>query len=397
MSGQLREQSQDAVGDVLRRGFDGRRQQVHDGCRRHALAGIGDQSPALRGVAAHLEQSAERLGPHRGDQLRGAPPQLPRLRASDRPQLLGNLQEVADDNLVVRLHALVLVDGLRQASRLQVRVAGGAVGAPLESGACQAHPQFRVRRRAALTAKAGTAVLGNLQPAQRYLVKAHMGPGPRPLRRRVAERSGTAIGRFGQGRHHFRHLAQGETARQGDGRQTMPMQQVREGPQDGVAPVGGEALHHQAVACNANGNHRTVLEQPVDAAGQDFEGGQQGRMAGGVHRRPMQGNGEIQEELTDLPGQHRRGAGWRRRLRLGVPGLRGRIRGRKRLVVHACAATARSGPLGATVSGTRRDGDRLVPAGTDCRVRAARPGPRRVRRSRSPEPLARRRRESLRS
>src|SRR2546430_15770643 len=84
-----------------------------------------------------------RFGLERTNETRGPPPQSRRLRAARRLELGGNLQQVADDHLIVPggLGLRVLVDGLRDDRRLGGGGPGivrrGRQGRPR-----QAHPQL---------------------------------------------------------------------------------------------------------------------------------------------------------------------------------------------------------------------------------------------------------------
>ena len=99
---------------------------------------------ALRGVAAHGHESLQRLGLQRCNQPRGAAPERAEVGARRALQLVGNLQQVADDHLVVGIGAAMVVDGFRDVRRFR---RGGF-------DRLRAHPTPSPRSRARSTAAA---------------------------------------------------------------------------------------------------------------------------------------------------------------------------------------------------------------------------------------------------
>ena len=109
---ELREQTQQRLGDDLMRRFRGASHQRQHGLQRHALRRVQNEPAPLRDIAAHLQQAAQLLGIQRADELRDALLQPGGFRGLRRRQLVGNLQQVTDDDLIVRLLAFVGVDRL---------------------------------------------------------------------------------------------------------------------------------------------------------------------------------------------------------------------------------------------------------------------------------------------
>ena len=87
--------------------------ELHHRVHGHALRRVVDELTALPHVAAHGEQSLERVGRELAHELAHALGERGRVAASLHLELFGDLQQVADHHLVVRRVALGLLDRLR--------------------------------------------------------------------------------------------------------------------------------------------------------------------------------------------------------------------------------------------------------------------------------------------
>ena len=145
MRRQLAEQADEPVRNRLRRGFGSRTHEIHHGSSGHAGRGLGDETAPLHDVSAHAEQTTEGVGLHRRDQHRRPAPQLTSVAFARRSEFVGDLQQVADDDFVVRFDPLMLVDGLGQNGRFDLQAAIVrllALDAPFERGPGESDPEL---------------------------------------------------------------------------------------------------------------------------------------------------------------------------------------------------------------------------------------------------------------
>ena len=99
----------------------GVRHRAHDvehSIGRESVGGIDRELRSLRVVATHLDQPPQRARLQRAHELRRAPAQRRRLGAAGGLQLVGDLQQVAHDDLIVGGAAWMLVDGFGDHRRL---------------------------------------------------------------------------------------------------------------------------------------------------------------------------------------------------------------------------------------------------------------------------------------
>ena len=104
---------------------------MHEPQNRLAVQALGrtDQEfVPLSAVTAHVEKPGERARVHRRYQLPHTLVQLNRLGATGRSQFLDDLQQVADDHLVVSVALGVLGDGARDRRRIARRLVPIPVG-----------------------------------------------------------------------------------------------------------------------------------------------------------------------------------------------------------------------------------------------------------------------------
>src|SRR6476659_5147801 len=87
--------------------------QVYHGFDSNALGSIEEKTATLGLVATHLQKFLERRLLERTNEMRDAALQPGCFDTVGAAQLLSDLEEVADDNLVISLFTLVLVDCAR--------------------------------------------------------------------------------------------------------------------------------------------------------------------------------------------------------------------------------------------------------------------------------------------
>ena len=300
MHGELREEPDEAVRHGFRRRLGGGLEQVDHRAGGHSGGSIRDEPTALREVAAHVQQPAQRFGLHGGDEHRRSAAKLLRFRAAGRSQLLGNLQQVADDDLVVGFDPLVLVDGARNDGGLRRQRSAFGITPAIKRRARKAHPERRklCRRRP----RARGRVVHHLDAVERQRVE----PDVRPLvavLSPIAERASAAIGVFGDGLDDERQLLLREAARELDNREVMAVQALGQALQHGVACIRGDAFDDKPVARHADRDVRAITEQALGAAGQSVERGLQRRVTIRVHPVAVQGDRQILQELAQLAGE----------------------------------------------------------------------------------------------
>ena len=191
----LREHPDQGVRDVL---FFCRRRcfyEVYHGVGRHSLRGVEHEAAALILVATHLEETRQRLRLKRAEHARDAT--LQRRRLVDRParapafELVGDLQHVADDDLVVGLLALMLLDRPRDHRRLErsrVVIRRRRVRGERRPG--QANPELRRASQTHLIlGRLRRVIVEQLETVVGERVQAHVVPLPRQLVRHQTQRT----------------------------------------------------------------------------------------------------------------------------------------------------------------------------------------------------------------
>ena len=166
----------------------------------HAVRGIEYELPPLQRVATHLQQALECGRLERADELGD-----PALESSRRhhgrvvvPNFVRDLEQVADDRLIVCRLPIVLLDGVRDVLGLHRRL---FLIAPLIRGdrcAREAHPQLRCsailgRRRSAACIGRLLVFVQQLEPIVRERKKLHVRPERRQPLRLHAERRLVAL------------------------------------------------------------------------------------------------------------------------------------------------------------------------------------------------------------
>ena len=267
--GQLGQHSDEAVGNGLTAGICGGLQDLEHRVHGHALCGVEHKRPALRVVAAHLDEPAQCLWLECRNQPSGAPAQNAGIAGRGFIQLARDLQEVADDHLVVGLDALVFVNGPRDNGRLGRRRRGRNCGGVASHRRCrQAHPQLASSRAdvAAGTAAGGQRSIGNqCETVEGERMEPHVGP----FRQLVGwQQADWALpiavnGKCAQGAADFGGL---DPAREAHGAEMMPMQALGETPKHGLPGIGGDALNDELVPGHTQCYPLAVLQQTIGAS-----------------------------------------------------------------------------------------------------------------------------------
>ena len=78
------------------------------------------------------------------------------------------------------------------------------------------------------------------------------------------------------------------------------MEPSRELREDRMLGVGGDTLDHQLMVGDAEGQRGAIAKQVARAASHRGGGGRERGMALGVHGVLVQGNGQLDEEFTEL-------------------------------------------------------------------------------------------------
>ena len=211
--------------------------QVDHGAGADAGRCRADEFPPPRAVASHGQQAAQRVGVHRRHQRRDPAPQFRGLRRARRARLVGDLLQVPDDHLVVRLDRLVLVDGagnqrgFEHRRRAAWRGAGSVVAS--KGRLRQADPELR--RAAAWRLVFSAAILHDLQAADGQRIQGDVRPG-HPLHAPLpAERSGIAGGILRNRRHDAPELVDRGTGAERERRELVAVKAVGQGAQAAAA------------------------------------------------------------------------------------------------------------------------------------------------------------------
>jgi hypothetical protein len=138
---------------------------------------------------------------------------------------------------------------------------------------------------------------------ERERVQLHMVP----VRHLTTRQAGcTAPLRLG-GEHAQRlaQLARLNASADADRTEVMAVEFFRQPPEDRVLWIGGDPLHDELSACNAECERWAVFEQAIGPPHHRVHGGTEGRVAIGVHRVPLQSHRKRDQILTELVRQLR--------------------------------------------------------------------------------------------
>ena len=76
------------------------------------------------------------------------------------------------------------------------------------------------------------------------------------------------------------------------------MEKIGESSQNRLTEVGGDALNDQPVTRDANGHHGAVDQEQLRATADGVKRRSKGGMPGGIHRRSMQRQRQVEQELA---------------------------------------------------------------------------------------------------
>jgi len=208
---------------------------LEHGIHREAVRRIDRELGALRGVASHLDQAPQRRGLQCPDEFGGPTAQRDPLRAPRVLQLIRDLQQVADDHLVVGRVLGMRVDGARDRGGFGRRGGGGrcviARGLCHERRARQAQPQLR-----RVHAPCAAAVVGTLLLRRRVLlvqkletlvgegVQADVLPGAEALRGPEPERLAGSVRLARERPQHVRDFRAADPPMESDGAQVVAVE-----------------------------------------------------------------------------------------------------------------------------------------------------------------------------
>ena len=103
-----------------------------------------------------------------------------------------------------------------------------------------------------------------------------------------------------------RHLVCREALLESESREPVLVKPLREAAEQVVLGIGRRAVDHQLIARDADSEDGRVGEEgrhsPHDAL---LRGGER-RMPARIHRAPVECDGELNEEIRELPGERRR-------------------------------------------------------------------------------------------
>ena len=252
-------------------------------------------------VSTHLHQALQRVGLHRRDQPRGPVAQRRGLGAAGVPQLLGDLQEVTDDHLVVGRRTRVLVDGPRHRRGLhrlglERRLAVGG-----ERRTCQPNPQLGPEQSARRPGfdRRGVAEKGESIEGER--VQLEMGRG-----RQCGPTAAGRAAKLGIGAERPQHLADLaglDATHDGHGGQLMAMKRGGEPLQHRVARIRGDPVDDQLLLRHAKGDLVAAGHDTVRPPGDRLGGGSERRMPFRVNSVLVQRDCELDEEHAVLARQ----------------------------------------------------------------------------------------------
>ena len=117
MCGELGEHSDQSIRNDLSAHVGGSLEDSDHRLDSHAAGRADHERSTLREIASHCQESLQGLGSQLCDQARGAPTEDSELGARSGAEFIGDLQQIADDDLVVRIGSAMFVDGFRDDRR----------------------------------------------------------------------------------------------------------------------------------------------------------------------------------------------------------------------------------------------------------------------------------------
>ena len=292
---------------VVRR-LGGDLHEVDDRVDPHPRRRIGDELSALALVPAHLEEALQgRLAqplhelPHALLQRRGLTP-LSRL------EFVRDLQQVADDDLVIRLVPPTRVDGLRHhggVRGLGVLAIDGLREFVGEGRAREADPEGRGPAPRAVAAHLVLAPLVTLLPDELELREGHREePHVGPLREHLRPfetkrlRESTDVG--GDQLQQVAQLLLLDPTAELHGPQRVLVESTGQLPEHRVGRLGGHPFDDELLPCHADGDGGTVREQFLQSMQEGERHLVQHRVPGRIDGALLEPDRQLDQELREL-------------------------------------------------------------------------------------------------
>ncbi len=213
------------------------------------------------------------------------------------PQLLRNLQQVAHDRLIA---AGILVDRLGDLRFRSSHAALGPIGRKRRSR--KAQPQIGICRwlPGLDIAATGHSFVDDPKTIEHERLQFDV----RPLRDICLEPQWpVTVGLCGQCTERLAKFQGVDAGHDADRADVMLVQRVRETTKDGLIGIGRDTIDDQLAARNAEGDVPTIRKELFAAPEDRFNGRNEGRVSGRVHRLAMQGDRELDEELVQVTRQ----------------------------------------------------------------------------------------------
>jgi hypothetical protein len=289
VAGELHQESHHGLRDHAPRDVRGRDRDRHHGLDRHARGRVHEKRSPLGQVAAHRQQPLQGIRAQVRDEAGHPSAQGNRVLSFGRTQLVGDLEQVADDDLLVGIRALegrLLVDGIGHHFRIGIRLRF-SVGCHVERGLRERQPELRGTGHAAWLAFVRAVLIFNERQAVIGLtIELDVIPDRLGGRGRV---------RFaGQALQEVRELRGREARDELDACDPVGVEPARERAQEVIACVGGDAVDDQLVAGDAHGERVSRREQRTESLEHALLRRLERWMPARVHRSPLGGDRQLE-------------------------------------------------------------------------------------------------------
>ena len=302
--GELGQHAHQRVRDRLPFRARGRLHQLNHRVDVHSLRRVEHELSALQIVAAHLEQTPKRCRLKGADKLRN-PSLQSRGRRDGRfvvAHLVGDLEQIAHDHLVVRCLAIMFVDGVRHLFGLERRILAPAISCDRRSR--EANPELR---GAAVLRVGWSTTLGGLLVVVEQLEtvvgerkQLHVRPHRVEQLGLHAQRKLVSLRLDSHRAECIAQLFALKPAHELDRSDVMPVQFARQFAQQGMKRAGGHALDDQLAARHPDRKRGPVHEQGVQFSVHSIDRLAQQGMAGRIDRVLVHCDRELHEELRQL-------------------------------------------------------------------------------------------------
>ena len=284
-----------------------RAHDVEDRIDSQSVRRIDRELRTLRAIASHFDQAAQGRRLQRTDQLRRAASQRHRLRAAGVLQFIRNLEEVSDDDLIVRGAMLILIDRLGNDGRLGWRWGRIICGKRVrhECGARESYPELRAAESPLLGSlgirgRGLFVFLQQLEPLVRDRMQPDVIPRTELLRWSESQRLARAIGLDGQRLQHVADFTDPEPALECDGAEVMAMQPTSELGKERILHIRRHAFDDELLPGNTEREGAPTFEKMLGAAGDTGRGRGKRGVPLRIHRVLVEGNGELDKEISQL-------------------------------------------------------------------------------------------------